>query len=122
MTEKGKGPQRKEKSVRREKAGPEFDRYEELRDHGRINARIMDAATGLKVLTGTYVIRVKNTDGLRLFMNDYLPTLGKVYGSVTFLTRDGEVSYNGIQGFYKLQHNEFTLLIEGDIEEEELAT
>lgn len=114
MAEKGKT---EKGAIKKEKNGPELDRYEELRELGRINARIIDASTGLKVLTGTYVIRLKNTDGLRLFMNDYLPTLGKVCGSVTLLTRDGEISYNGIRGFYKLQHNEFTLLIEGNIEE-----
>lgn len=114
MAEKEKTGKR---AIRKEKAGSEFDRYEELREHGRINARIIDASTGLKVFTGTYVIRVKNTDGLRLFMNDYLPTLGKVCGSVTLLTRDGEISYNNIRGFYKLQHNEFTLLIEESVKE-----
>ncbi len=106
---------KREGKAKKDKA--EFDRYEDLRDHGRINARIVDAAEGLKVIPRTYVIRVKDKNGLRLFMNDYLPTIGKVAGNVTFLTADGEVSYTGIRGFYKLQHNEFTLLIEGKLEE-----
>lgn len=108
---------RREAKAKKENGGSEHERYEDLRDHGRINARIVDASEGLKVIPRAYVIRVKDRDGLRLFMNDYLPTIGKVVGNVTFLTADGEVSYTGIRGFYKLQHNEFTLLIEGKLEE-----
>ena len=51
-------------------------------------------------------------------MNDYLPTIGRVDGSVTFLNREGERRYGNIRGFYKHQHNEFTLLIEEYLGEE----
>ena len=88
------------------------DRYAELRDAGRINARIIDAASGLKVISGIYAVRIHSRDYYALIMNDYLPTLGKIDGDIIFLNQDGEHPYHGIRGFYKHQHNEFTLLIE----------
>ena len=50
-------------------------------------------------------------------MNDYLPTIGRVNGSVTLLNNEGEHLYEQIRGFYKNQHNEFTLLIEEYLKE-----
>ena len=86
--------------------------YAELRNAGRINARIIDAASGLKVLTGIYAVRIHSKDYYALIMNDYLPTLGKVDGDIIFLNQEGEHPYHAVRGFYKHQHNEFTLLIE----------
>lgn len=86
--------------------------YADLKDGGRINARIIDARAGLRVLDGVYAVRIHSRDFYALIMNDYLPTLGKVEGDVIFLNRDGEYPCLGVRGFYKHQHNEFTLLIE----------
>ncbi|MBS6398147.1 MAG: hypothetical protein KH452_13535 [Clostridiales bacterium] len=86
--------------------------YEELKNDGRIIARIIDARVGLKVLDGVYAVRIHSRDFYALIMNDYLPTLGKVEGDVIFLNREGEHPYRGMRGFYKHQHNEFTLLVE----------
>lgn len=88
------------------------DRYAELRNTGRINARIIDATSGLKVITGIYAVRIHSKDYYALIMNDYLPTLGRIDGDIFFLHQDGELPYHGVRGFYKHQHNEFTLLIE----------
>ncbi len=93
-------------------ARPEENKYEELRDQGRINARIIDAESGLRVLEGVYAVRIHSKQFYALIMNDYVPTLGQVEGDVTFLHKDGEEHYSAVRGFYKHQHNEFTLLIE----------
>ena len=88
------------------------DAYAELQKAGRINARIIDVTSGLKVLSDIYAVRIHSKDFYALIMNDYLPALGKIDGDVIFLNRDGEHPYRGIRGFYKHQHNEFTLLVE----------
>ena len=88
------------------------DRYAELRDRGRINDRIIDASSGLKVISGVYAVRIHSKDYYALIMNDYIPALGRVDGDIIFLSRDGEHPYHAVRGFYKHQHNEFTLLIE----------
>ncbi len=91
------------------------DRYEELKNEGRISARIIDVTSGLQELKGVYAVRIHSSDFYALIMNDYLPTIGKICGDITFLNADGEHVYQGIRGFYKNQHNEFTLLVEEHI-------
>ena len=93
-------------------AKKKVDAYAELQNEGRINARIIDVTSGLKVISGIYAVRIHSKDFYALIMNDYLPALGKVDGDVIFLSREGEHPYCGIRGFYKHQHNEFTLLVE----------
>lgn len=88
------------------------DRFDGMRDAGRISARIIDVSSGLKAIEGVYAVRIHSADFTALIMNDYIPALGKIDGDVTFLSRDGEYPYYGIRGFYKHQHNEFTLLVE----------
>lgn len=79
---------------------------------GSIHARVIDEEKGLRLITGVSVVRVRSKEYNLLIMEDYLPALGKVDGSVTFLTRDEEYHLEGVKGFYKHQHNEFTLLLE----------
>ena len=91
------------------------DRYAKLKNEGRISARIIDVSSGLKELKGVYAVRIHSFDFYALIMNDYLPTIGKINGDITFLNADGEHVLHGIRGFYKNQHNEFTLLVEDHI-------
>lgn len=82
------------------------------RQRGKIHARIIDEENGLRLISGVRAVRVIDRRSRILIMEDYLPTLGKIDGSIVIVTAEGEVAYDGIQGFYKHQHNEFTLLIE----------
>ncbi len=87
---------------------------------GSIFARVIDAEEGLHLLSGVSAIRVRSKGYNLLIMEDYLPTLGKLEGDIAFLTENGEEFLENIRGFYKHQHNEFTLLIQerGKPEEE----
>lgn len=84
----------------------------EVTGSGSIRARVIDEEKGLRLITGVNVVRLRSKAYNLLIMEDYLPALGKVEGSVTFLTRDEEYHLEGVRGFYKHQHNEFTLLLE----------
>lgn len=88
------------------------EKYEHLRDAGKISVRIIDVDNGLKQLSNVYAVRIHSKKFFALIMNDYLPTLGQIEGEIVFLSAQGEVHYDNIYGFYKHQHNEFTLLIE----------
>lgn len=79
---------------------------------GVIRARVIDEENGLRLITGVSVVRLRSKAYNLLIMEDYLPALGQVDGSVTFLTQDKEYQLDGVKGFYKHQHNEFTLLLE----------
>ena len=79
---------------------------------GKIRARIIDAENGLRMLSRVSAVRVKSKGYNLLIMDDYMPALGRIDGSITFLTAEEELRMENIRGFYKHQHNEFTLLIE----------
>lgn len=95
------------KKTSRQEPGPA-----DVAGSGAIRARVIDEEKGLRLITGVNVVRVRSKAYNLLIMEDYLPALGKVDGSVTFLTRDEEYHLEGVRGFYKHQHNEFTLLLE----------
>ena len=80
--------------------------------YGAIHARVIDAENGMRVLSGVRAVRIKSRNNNLLIMEDYFPALGKIEGSVVFLTEEREVRLENISGFYKHQHNEFTLIIE----------
>ena len=77
-----------------------------------IIVRIISDKEGLKVLTDVIAIRLKSDKYHLLIMADYVPTLGEINGDITFITNKEEIKFANIKGFYKLQHNEFTLLID----------
>ncbi len=79
---------------------------------GKISARVISHYDGVKFLENIVGVRIKSKDYVLLIMEDYLPTLGKIDGDVFFITTDDELPYKNINGFYKHQSNEFTLLIE----------
>lgn len=81
---------------------------------GKIKARVIDEQYGLQELEGVLAVRIIGKDNVLLILEDYASTLGRVDGAVMFLHPKGEVAMNNIRGFYKHQHNEFTLLIEED--------
>ncbi len=78
----------------------------------RIRARIIDAKQGMRFLPEVAAVRIRSREYVLLVMEDYMPTLGQIDGTISFLTPDEEVTYNNVHGFYKHQHNEFTLLID----------
>lgn len=81
---------------------------------GKIRARIIDEANGLQYLDNIRAVRLTSKDYKLLVMEDFAATLGQIEGDVTFLCKDREVVLDHILGFYKHQHNEFTLLIHED--------
>ena len=86
---------------------------EELRS-GKINARVIDEENGYQQLSEVRGIRINSSDYRLLILEDYTDTLGRVEGDVTFILSDREVCLEHIRGYYKHQHNEFTLLVQED--------
>jgi len=86
------------------------------RRSGKIRARIMDEENGLQILKNVYAVRIHSKDYVLLIMEDYASTLGQLDGDITFLCPDNEYVLENIRAFYKHQHNEFTLLIQEDLD------
>ena len=88
------------------------EKQEAARAVGKIRARVIDEEHGLRLLSGVYAVRLQSREYSLLIMEDYMPMLGQIDGTVVFLTEEREVRLEKIQGFYKHLHNEFTLLVE----------
>lgn len=84
----------------------------EMNSVPKIRARIIDGSGGLNFLPEVSAIRTRDVDCNLLIMEDFMPIIGGIEGSVVFLTPQGEVRYDDIKGFYKHQQNEFTLIIQ----------
>lgn len=83
-----------------------------FQDAPKIRGRIIDSNKGMRFLPEVTAVRIRSDQYGLLIMEDYMPTLGRIAGSIVFLTPEGEVRYDEIEGFYKHQYNEFTLLIQ----------
>ena len=85
---------------------------------GRIQARVSDFPHGLRVFDGVKLIRITSRDYTLLIMEDYFPCLGSVYGHVELVKEDDLVDLGRVKGFYLHRNNEFSLLIEKELEAE----
>ncbi len=83
---------------------------------GRIQARVSDFPHGLRVFDGVKLIRVTSKDYTLLIMEDYFPCLGRVQGHVELVKDNDLVDLGRVQGFYLHRDNEFSLLIEKQLE------
>ena len=93
------------------------DKKEKIVDEqiGQIIVRIISFKDGLRVLTKVRGIRILSDKYHLLIMADFAPSLGKINGDVVIITDNKEIEIKNISAFYKLQHNEFTLLIDEEI-------
>ncbi len=87
---------------------------------GRIQVRVSDFPHGLRVFDGVKLIRITSRDYTLLIMEDYFPCLGSVYGHVE-LVRDDLVDLGRVKGFYIHRENEFSLLIEKQLDADQTA-
>lgn len=89
---------------------------EQVPKKGKIRANVIDEVNGIQHLKDVHAVRICSKGYVLLVLEDFAPTLGQVEGDVTFLCDDKEVGLENIRGFYKHQRNEFTLLIQEDLD------
>ena len=78
---------------------------------GRINAKIVSIENGFDLMEGLTAIKIVSKKYNILIMEDYLPVIGKVEGSLSFVGDGINKTIENVEGFYKHSHNEFELLI-----------
>lgn len=76
-----------------------------------MEVRVSSFENGLEVYQNVHLIRVKSAKYNLLIMEDYLPVIGKIEGSVSFVGEEKEYALENIQGFFCHKHNVFSLLI-----------
>lgn len=76
-----------------------------------IKVRIFDLDSGLTEYEHVKVIRIVSKDYNLLIMQDYLPIIGEIDGSVDIKGEDIDVSFPNIKAFYMNSENVFNLMI-----------
>lgn len=73
--------------------------------------RIFDLITGLTEYEHVKIVRIVSKDYNLLIMQDYLPIIGEVEGSIDIKGDNVDLSYSKISAFYMNSGNVFNLMI-----------
>ena len=76
-----------------------------------IKVRIFDLSKGLIEYEHIKIIRIISKDYNLLIMQDYLPIIGEIEGSVDIKNEEVELNYKNIKAFYRNSGNVFNLMI-----------
>ena len=79
--------------------------------NGEMKVRIFDLDKGLTEYEHIKVIRIVSKDYNLLIMEDYLPIIGEIEGSIDIKGEDIDVSFPKIKAFYMNSGNVFNLMI-----------
>lgn len=80
-----------------------------------IHVSVLSLSGGMKNYENVAMVRIVSKDYNLLILKDYMPTIGKVQGSVQIVGEDIMQSLDGIEGYYVFRQNQFELLIEEDM-------
>lgn len=78
---------------------------------GRIQAQVSSFKDGLQVFDKVSIVRVRSRHSNLLIMEDYMPIIGEIDGSVDFIGKDYIQTISDVRGFFHHAHNVFFLLL-----------
>ena len=85
-----------------------------MNENNGIKVRIFDLKKGLIEYENIKIVRIVSKDYNLLIMQDYLPILGEIEGSVDIKNEEIELNYKNIKAFYMNSGNVFNLMIRED--------
>lgn len=77
-----------------------------------LKVRVFDMNHGLTEYDDIKSVRIVSKDYNLLIMQDYMPIIGEIVGSVDVIGKDTNASFKQIKGFYMNRDNVFNLMIE----------
>ena len=84
---------------------------EETSKKGVITVEICGRENGLETFENIKYVRVISKSYNLLIMEDYLPIIGDIDGSISFRDDEKEIVREGIVGYFMHKSNKFSLLI-----------
>ena len=82
-----------------------------MNENNGMKVRIFNLERGLVEYEHVKIIRIISKNYNLLVMQDYLPMLGEIEGSVDIKNEDIEINYKNIKAFYMNSGNVFNLMI-----------
>lgn len=80
-----------------------------------IHASVLSLSGGMKTYENVAMVRIVSRNYNILILKDYMPTIGKIEGSVQIIGGDIMENLEDIRGYYVFRQNQFELLIEEDM-------
>lgn len=81
---------------------------------GKINAKLFSLERGYNIYSGLKAIKIVSKKYNLLIMEDYLPVIGEIKGTITLIGEESSEELRISKGFYRHSHNEFELLIKDE--------
>ena len=82
-----------------------------MNENKGLKVRIFDLEKGLIEYENIKIVRIISKNYNLLIMQDYLPILGEIEGSVDIKNEEIELNYKNIKAFYMNSNNVFNLMI-----------
>ena len=92
-----------------------MEENKENKEEMAIHASVLSLSGGMKTYENVSMVRIVSRAYNILILKDYMPTIGKVKGSVQIVGKDIMKSLDDIEGYYVFRQNQFELLIEEDM-------
>lgn len=84
-----------------------------------IKVQICGVEKGLEEYSKVSFIRIKSKRYTLLIMKDFMPVIGELEGDITISGSEGEIEKKGVCGYFMHEHNNFSLMLKGRLEEKE---
>lgn len=81
----------------------------------KIKAKVVSLTDGLKEYNDIRMIRIKSKHHTLLIMEDYMPVIGELEGSVEFVYNDKTEIVKDVKGYYMHKQNEFSCIIKDGV-------
>ena len=76
-----------------------------------MKVRVIDYKNGLKEYNKVTIIRITSRNLNLLIMEDHLPMIGEIQGSVEILDGDDQINFNNVDGYFMHKNNTFEMMI-----------
>ncbi len=77
--------------------------------------KIFNISSGLEILEGVKIIRIKSEDYNLLIMPNYMPLLGEIKGSIDIESETISKHLENIDAYYINSNNEFSLVVREEL-------
>lgn len=77
-----------------------------------MKAKVVSLLNGLQEFENLEMIRIKSNRHTLLIMQNFMPVIGELEGSVEFIFAKDIIKMDNLKGYYMHKKNEFSLLVE----------
>lgn len=81
---------------------------------GKIRVKVISMSEGLRLIEHVRFVRIAGKTCNLLIMEDYMPVIGEIDGTVSVVSDTDEYRYEAVKGFFSCKKNVFSLMLSED--------